>query len=117
MAYTPELSLEASCTLRRLAWSWKMPMTKAIEKVFLDIAHVYDRERICALCRDITRCKECAFQTKRIKEMKTIICDLCKENEGLTFPVQINCKVGPIGKENHFDYADICLDPNQAKIE
>ena len=42
--------------------------------------------------------------------MKTIICDLCKENEGLTFPVQINCKVGPIGKENHFDYADICLE-------
>jgi hypothetical protein len=63
VAYTPELSYEASCTLRRLAWSWKMPMTKAIEKVIDDTVHVTDRKEVCEMCRDTTKCEECAFKT------------------------------------------------------
>ncbi len=31
MAYTPELSMKSSCTLRRLAWALDMPMTKAMD--------------------------------------------------------------------------------------
>ncbi len=34
MAYTPELSLESSRTLRRIAWALGVPMTQAIERVF-----------------------------------------------------------------------------------
>jgi hypothetical protein len=33
MAYTPELSLCSSRTLRRIAWALGIPMTKAIEEV------------------------------------------------------------------------------------
>jgi hypothetical protein len=42
--------------------------------------------------------------------MKTIICDLCKENEGMTLSIQISCELGPTGgKETHLEYVDICL--------
>jgi hypothetical protein len=33
MAYTPELSLRSSCTLRRISWALGVPMTKCIESV------------------------------------------------------------------------------------
>ena len=32
MAYTPKLSYQSSCTLRRIAWALNIPMTKAIER-------------------------------------------------------------------------------------
>jgi len=34
MAYTPELSMKSSCTLRRISWALGVPMTKGIEFVF-----------------------------------------------------------------------------------
>lgn len=33
MAYSPPLSYQSSCTLRRLAWALKIPMTQALEEV------------------------------------------------------------------------------------
>jgi hypothetical protein len=33
MAYTPELSLRSSCTLRRISWALGVPMTEGIEFV------------------------------------------------------------------------------------
>jgi uncharacterized protein YidB (DUF937 family) len=44
MAYTPELSYESSCTLRRLAWAMGMPMTKAIEEVFSYLPKIVDKK-------------------------------------------------------------------------
>ena len=34
MAYTPELSMKSSSTLRRISWALGVPMTKGIEHVF-----------------------------------------------------------------------------------
>ena len=34
MAYTPQLSYQSSCTLRRIAWGLNIPMTQALERVF-----------------------------------------------------------------------------------
>ena len=61
MAYTPELSMEASCMLRRIAWALNVPMTKAIEKVFEYLPTILDREKICQGCRDKSKCSNCAF--------------------------------------------------------
>ena len=61
MAYTPELSLESSCTLRRLAWTWQMPMTEAIDIVFKEVVKHIDSEEVCFSCRDKTRCSSCNF--------------------------------------------------------
>lgn len=64
MAYTPELSCQHSCTLRRIAWALEMPMTKAIEAVFDYLACNLDSEKVCAGCRDKSRCGDCVFNQK-----------------------------------------------------
>lgn len=63
MAYTPEMSMENSCTLRRIAWAMKMPMTRAMNKVFEYLPNILDRKRVCEACKDKTKCCECAFNS------------------------------------------------------
>ena len=70
MAYTPELSYESSCTLRRIAWALGLPMTEAIDRVFDHIPEIVDREKVCEGCRDKTKCDECAFNNKRWRNVK-----------------------------------------------
>lgn len=61
MAYTPELSLKSSCTLRRIAWALGIPMTQAIERVFEHLPRILDQNKVCSACRDPTKCPHCAF--------------------------------------------------------
>ena len=62
MAYTPELSMRSSCTLRRLSWALGVPMTQGIEFVFEYLPQILDREKVCQGCRGRTKCPQCAFQ-------------------------------------------------------
>lgn len=64
MAYTPELSGRSSCTLRRIAWALRVPMTKAIEEVFDYLPNILDSKKVCEPCRDKTRCSECLFKIR-----------------------------------------------------
>jgi recombinational DNA repair protein RecR len=64
MAYTPELSYQSSCTLRRIAWALDVPMTVAIERVFEHLPRILDKRKVCEMCRDKTRCEACAFNQK-----------------------------------------------------
>jgi hypothetical protein len=68
MAYTPELSYQSACTLRRIAWAFNLPMTKAIEVIFQDLPKYLDPHKICSACRDKTRCSECLFNPATRKE-------------------------------------------------
>ncbi|MBW2539966.1 MAG: hypothetical protein JRE27_10225 [Deltaproteobacteria bacterium] len=61
MAYTPELSMQASCTLRRISWALGVPMTKGIEFVFEYLPKILDKKKVCEGCRDKTKCNECVF--------------------------------------------------------
>jgi len=61
MAYTPELYYEYSCTLRRIAWSLKLPMTKAMPAVIDHYCKTIDTQKVCDRCRDKTKCDECSF--------------------------------------------------------
>lgn len=70
MAYTPELSYESSCTLRRIAWALGIPMTVAIDRVFEHLPKVLDKEKVCAGCRDKSRCGACAFNNNETGEFK-----------------------------------------------
>lgn len=63
MAYTPELSQRSSAILRRIAWSMKMPMTKAQEIIYQKITEYFDYRKICKACRD-KNCAACAFKTQ-----------------------------------------------------
>jgi hypothetical protein len=62
MAYTPELSQEHSCILRRIAWALDLPMTKTMADIFEYLPSKMDSEKVCAKCRDKTRCEECSFK-------------------------------------------------------
>ena len=64
MAYTPGLSDQSSCTLRRIAWALGVPMTKAIERVFEHMPVILDKYKVCQGCRDKTRCGDCAFNRR-----------------------------------------------------
>ena len=61
MAYTPELSMKSSCTLRRISWALGVPMTQGIEYVFDYLPKVLDRDKVCQGCRDKSKCSDCAF--------------------------------------------------------
>lgn len=61
MAYTPQLSMKSSSTLRRISWALGVPMTKGIEFVFEYLPRIMDREKVCEGCRDKTKCPGCVF--------------------------------------------------------
>jgi hypothetical protein len=61
LAYTPELSIRSSSTLRRISWALGVPMTKGIEFVFDYLPQILDRKKVCKGCRDKSKCKGCAF--------------------------------------------------------
>jgi len=64
MAYTPELSLKSSQTLRRIAWALDKPMTDTLEILVRNMSMFVDREKICSKCRDNSICQECVFNVQ-----------------------------------------------------
>ncbi len=67
MAYTPELSLEGSQTLRRIAWALGKPMTKSLDFVVKNITMFIDPKKICAKCKDNSICAQCIFSDQNHK--------------------------------------------------
>ena len=65
MAYTPELNQKYSCTLRRIAWALEVPMTVAIEMVLDHVTTEIEGAKVCAKCRDKSRCNQCSFFARR----------------------------------------------------
>ena len=73
MAYTPELSLEGSRTLRRIAWSLDKPMTETIEIVVKNITMFINPENVSAKCKDKSLCQGCLFSVQNHKVCKKLI--------------------------------------------
>ena len=61
MAYTPELNIKYSGTLRRIAWAYAIPMTRAIEGLFDYASKFIDSKKVCDACRDRSFCEQCPF--------------------------------------------------------
>lgn len=62
MVYSPQLSLKAAVTLRRLSWLRSEPMTATIEEIIKTIAEEIENIKpgaICGACRDKDRCSMC----------------------------------------------------------
>ncbi len=68
MAYTPELSLQDSQTLRRIAWALGMPMTRTMSEIFTWLGNALNREVVCARCRDRSLCADCVFSHRSESE-------------------------------------------------
>lgn len=79
MAYTPELSDEASCTLRRIAWALHMPMTVALDIIMRVIPLIIDRDKVCEGCRDKTRCADCCFSQEKHRNCDELINTIIKK--------------------------------------
>ena len=75
MAYTPELNEKGSCTLRRIAWALKAPMTQTLETLLQILPKLMDKDQICENCRDKSRCDICAFgkANQHLEDNKTRI--------------------------------------------
>lgn len=77
MAYTPELSMEYSRILRRIAWSLGKPMTQTMEIVVKNITMFIDRKKVCSKCKDNSICEECVFSAQKHKARnKEVLCPL-----------------------------------------
>ena len=61
MAYTPALSIAASATLRRIAWTVGKPMTQTMEAIFKKLPSMIDKEKVCECCKDPSACSICGF--------------------------------------------------------
>jgi recombinational DNA repair protein RecR len=61
MAYTPELSISASATLRRIAWTVGKPMTQTMEAIFMKLPSMIDKQKVCECCKDPSACSICGF--------------------------------------------------------
>ena len=72
MAYTPELSMKSSCTLRRISWAMGVPMTEGIDLVFEYLPKILDRKKVCQGCRDKSKCTDCAFNANDKNRMDVI---------------------------------------------
>ncbi len=75
MAYTPELSMKSSCTLRWISWALEVPMTKGIEFVFDYLPQILDREMVCQGCRDKSKCTKCAFNPNNQNQKEVFVKD------------------------------------------
>jgi hypothetical protein len=53
--------MEYSGILRRIAWAYSVPMTKAMEGILELAAGYMDSQRVCEACRDDSFCKRCIF--------------------------------------------------------
>jgi len=76
MAYTPELTTTACCTLRRLAWAAGLPMTKTINRLCQLLPEIFDKQFVCEACRDKSKCSICAFS------------DIVKQEDVPPYPVK-----------------------------
>lgn len=72
MAYTPEMSQEASRTLRRIAWALGKPMTRTLDFVMKNITLFIDPEKICGKCKDASICKACIFSKENHKSCNQV---------------------------------------------
>ncbi|MBL6995791.1 hypothetical protein [Desulfobacula sp.] len=66
MAYTPELDLKGSATLRRLAWYMEKPMTKTLQAIIEGYAKHVEKSMpgaVCMACKDKSKCADCAFNS------------------------------------------------------
>jgi hypothetical protein len=68
MPYTPELDKNAVCSLRRLAWSIKKPMSKTLEEALLIRSDIANRSKVCAACKDQSKCAICYFNGQQLKK-------------------------------------------------
>jgi len=60
--YSPNFSEIAAVTVRRLAWAMSTNMGQAVDVMAQSLPAYINAEKVCAACRDNSKCKVCAFK-------------------------------------------------------
>ena len=60
--YSPKFSELAAVTVRRLAWAMGANMGQAVDVLVKALPAFINAEKVCALCKDKTKCTACAFK-------------------------------------------------------
>jgi hypothetical protein len=60
--YSPKFSLIATVSVRRLAWAMGTDMGKAVDVMVKSLPVFIKSEMVCTLCKDKTKCSDCAFK-------------------------------------------------------
>jgi len=61
--YGPNLSELAAVAIRRLAWAMETNMGKAVDALVICLPQKIDAEKVCAACKDTSKCTACIFKT------------------------------------------------------
>jgi hypothetical protein len=60
--YSPNFSEIAAVTVRRLAWAMGANMGQAVDVMVKSLPAFINAEKVCASCKDKTKCFACAFK-------------------------------------------------------
>jgi len=60
--YSPNFSELAAVTIRRLAWAMGANMGQAVDVLVKALPAFINTEKVCAVCKDQTKCAACAFK-------------------------------------------------------
>jgi hypothetical protein len=60
--YSPPFSEQATVTVRRLAWAMDAHMGQAADVIVKSAPAFINAEKVCAACRDKSKCSACAFK-------------------------------------------------------
>jgi hypothetical protein len=60
--YSPNFSEIAAVSVRRLAWAMGANMGQAVDVMVKSLPAFINAEKVCALCRDKSKCSACAFK-------------------------------------------------------
>jgi hypothetical protein len=66
--YTPQFSIKATVTVRRLAWALKVSMPKAVDSIIAVLPSLFSPSVVCPQCRDKTKCNLCGFNQQAAAE-------------------------------------------------
>ena len=60
--YAPDFSQLSAVTVRRLAWAMGANMSQAVDVIVKAAPAFINAEKVCACCKDKTKCAACAFR-------------------------------------------------------
>jgi hypothetical protein len=61
--YGPNLSELSAVTIRRLAWAMEINMGQVVDVLVKALPAFIDTEKVCAACRDKSKCSACACKS------------------------------------------------------
>jgi hypothetical protein len=74
--YSPNFSELAAVAIRRLAWAMGSNMGQAVDAMVESLPALINAEKVCALCKDASKCTACIFKAGAVPPLKLV--DLLK---------------------------------------